>query len=160
MVLAEAFMKRNDLKKQITLMNETARENLWQDKSIPISFKKGSKINPSDAYTKAVELMQELQALNTAITEANMVNNKLLRDLETTTARIALIDSILQDSKNYPGDRVKERNYATNEAIFVDFEWNIDTQKLQETQEALTAHKRELEKELAHNNYSIEVKGY
>ena len=49
MVLAEAFMKRNDLKKEIAELTQAAKDNLWQDKELPLDFAKGTKVNPQVA---------------------------------------------------------------------------------------------------------------
>jgi len=157
MILAEAFMKRNDLKKQIAKLTESAIQNLWQDKSLPINFDKGTKVNPSLAYSQAVKLMTELQALNIAIAEANYANNKILRELETTTARIALIEGVLQVAQMYPGDRQRERTYGETTPLTIENEWLIDPQALQSELITLQERKRELEKELAHNNFVMGV---
>lgn len=157
MILAEAFMKRNDLKKQITALTQSATQNLWQDKSLPINFEKGTKVNPEVAYLKAVELMGELQALNIAIANANSANNAILRELETTTAKIALTESILQTAQMYPGDKVRERTYGEISNTVVENEWLIDPQFIQTELKNLQDKKRELEKTLAHNNFVTEV---
>ena len=46
MILAEAFMKRNDLKREIAELTQAARDNLWQDKELPIDFDKGHQGQP------------------------------------------------------------------------------------------------------------------
>ena len=74
MVLAEAFMKRNDLKKEIAELTQAAKDNLWQDKELPLDFAKGTKVNPQVAYEKAITLMESLEALNVAIAIANQAN--------------------------------------------------------------------------------------
>jgi len=157
MILAEAFMKRNDLKKQIAKLTESATQNLWQDKSMPINFDKGIKVNPAEAYSQAVKLMTELQTLNVAIAEANTTNNKILRELETTTARIALVEGVLQVARMYPGDKQRERTYGEVSTITIENEWIIDPQGLQSELKSLQERKRDLEKELAHNNFVMQV---
>ncbi len=157
MILAEAFMKRNDLKKQIAKLTESATQNLWQDKSLPINFDKGTKVNPSLAYSQAVKLMTELQTLNVAIAVANTANNKILRELETTTARIALVEGVLQVAQMYPGDKQRERTYGETAPLTIENEWLIDPQTLQSELTTLQERKRDLEKELAHSNFVTEV---
>lgn len=157
MILAEAFMKRNDLKKQIAVLTQSATQNLWQDKSLPVNFDKGIKVHPGDAYRQAVDLMTELQALNIAIAVANNANNATLRELETTTARIALVESVLQTAQMYPGDKVRERTYGETTQLTIENEWLIDPQSLQSELKSLQERKRDLEKILAHSNFVTEV---
>jgi len=157
MILAEAFMKRNDLKKQIAVLTVSATQNLWQDKSLPVNFNKGTKVNPSLAYSQAVKLMTELQALNVAIAVANSANNATLRELETTTARIALVESVLQTAQMYPGDKVRERSYGEVSPDIIENEWLVDPQTLQSELKSLQERKRDLEKTLAHSNFVTEV---
>jgi hypothetical protein len=159
MVLAEAFMKRNDLKKQIALLTKAAGDNLWQDKSLPINFDKGTKVNPAVAYEKAITLMGELKNLNIAIAEANQVNSATLRDLETTTAQISLMESVLQAAERYPGDKQRERDYVEGGIVNVvrENEWLVDPQALRVSLDEAQKHKRDLEKKLAHNNFVTEV---
>jgi len=157
MVLAEAFMKRNDIKKQIAVLTTSAVQNLWQDKSLPINFDKGIKINPTKAYFKISDLMTELQALNVAIANANVSNNTILRELETTTARIALTESVLQYAQSYPGDKVRSHSYGEITSEITENEWLIDPQGMQKELKDLQDKKRDLEKSLAHNNFVTEV---
>ena len=157
MILAEAFMKRNDLKKQIAALTASATQNLWEDKALPTNFSKGIKVHPKDAYSQAVGLMEELQNLNVAIAKANVVNTKVLRDLETTTARIALAELVLRFALMYPGDKVREQGYGQVESRIVENEWLIDPQSVKSDLDTLQAHKRDLEKSLAHSNFVTEV---
>ena len=159
MVLAEAFMKRNDLKKQIAKLTELATDNLWQDKTLPINFDKGTKVHPVSAYGKVVAKMAELQALNVAIAKANGINSEVLRDLETTTAAIAFHEQIVEVADRYPGDKVRDRDYVDNAVVSItrENEWLIDPQSVQERLAELRNHKRDLEKTLAHNNFVTEV---
>ena len=156
MVLAEAFMKRNDLKKQIVSLTAAAGRNLWQDKSMPINFDTGLHVHPSQAYDSVTALMVDLQNLNVAIAAANTINSGILRDLETTTARLEFIEQILQEAERYPGDKVREQTYSSEPRI-IENEWIINPKKIQEEQETLQKRKRELEKILAHNNFVTEV---
>lgn len=160
MVLAEAFMKRNDLKKQISQFTDAAVRNLWQNKNLPLSFRKGVKTNPREAYDTVMKLMSELQALNIAITQANIVNNEKLRELETVSARIALLESVVQEAARYPGDKIKETEYVGREfnTVILENEWLIDPAQVQNELDHLKEHKRELEKALAHSNFVTEVK--
>lgn len=159
MVLAEAFMKRNDLKKEITELTQSAIQNLWQDKELPIDFDKGTKIHPGTAYEQAIDKMRELKHLNIAIADANQVNSETLRDLETTTAEIALVEQVLGGAARYPGDKVKEREYVGNEVASVTHynEWLIDAPAVKSELIGLKNHKRDLEKQLAHSNFITEV---
>ena len=157
MILAEAFMKRNDLKKQIAALTQSATQNLWQDKALPINFDKGIKVSPAIAYRRAVDLMTELQALNVAVAVANATNNATLRELETTTARIALVEGVLQTAQMYPGDKVRERTYGETAPSTIENEWIIDPQALQVELKTLQERKRSLEKTLAHSNFVTEV---
>ena len=157
MVLAEAFMKRNDLKKQITALTQAASQNLWQDQALPINFDKGIKVNPKVAYKQAVDMMAQLLRLNIAIANANTVNNETLRNLETTIARLSLVEQVLQAAGNYPGDKIRERNYGDDAVRFIENSWLINPQELQTTLKNLQEHKRALEKTLAHNNFITEV---
>jgi hypothetical protein len=156
-ILAEAFMKRNDLKKEIAGLLSAASSNLWQDKSMPINFEKGIKVNPRIAYSQALQKMNELQQLNVAIAKANLANNELLRDLETTTAKISLMELILAAAQRYPGDKHRERTYDSSGDIITENEWLIDPQEVQEELKSLQSRKRDLEKSLAHNNFTTEV---
>jgi hypothetical protein len=159
MVLAEAFMKRNDLKKKIAVLSAAAAENLWQDKSLPTTFMQGVKQNPKDAYVRANELMSELQALNAAIAKANIVNSDMLRELETVSARIALHEGIVRMAANYPGDKVRDRDYVGHEVVTItrENEWLIDPSAVQVELARLRDRKRELEKALQHSNFVTEV---
>ncbi len=159
MVLAEAFMKRNDLKKKIAVLSEAASQNLWQDKSMPQTFISGVKMNPKEAYKRASELMTELQNLNAAIAKANVVNNDMLRELETTSARISLHESIVRMAANYPGDKVRDHEYVGREftTITRENEWLIDPNAVQAELARLRDRKRELEKALQHSNFVTEV---
>lgn len=156
MVLAEAFMKRNDLKKQIAVFTASATQNLWQDVTLPINFNKGTKIHPKIAFEESMKLMSELQQLNTAIAAANIANNEILRELETTIAKISLIESILKNADSYPGDKVRVPSYSGEDRI-VENEWLIDPQFLQSQLKELQEKKRSLEKTLAHNNFTIQI---
>jgi len=159
MVLAEAFMKRNDLKKKIAALSEAATSNLWQDKSLPISFTSSVKIHPKEAYERVSQLMGELQALNIAIAKANTVNNDMLRELETVSARISLHESIVRVAANYPGDKVRDHEYVGREITSVtrENEWLIDPNAVQAELTRLYDRKRELEKALQHSNFVTEV---
>jgi hypothetical protein len=157
MVLAEAFMKRNDLKKQIAGLTISATQNLWEDKDLPIDFDKGIKVHPADSYKQAIELMTELQLLNVAIAKANMVNNETLRDLETTTARIALVESIIAHAAMFPGDKQREQNYGETTPRIIENEWLINPKEVQDSLKILQEHKRDLEKTLQHSNFVTEV---
>jgi hypothetical protein len=152
-------MKRNDLKKKISVLSEAASSNLWQDKSLPMTFIPGVKMNPKDAYVRVNELMSELQALNVAIAKANVVNNDMLRELETVSARIALHEGIVRMAANYPGDKVRERDYVSHEAVTVtrENEWLIDPSAVQAELARLRDRKRELEKALQHSNFVTPV---
>jgi len=156
MILAEAFMKRNDLKKQIATLTASATQNLWQDTSLPVNFNKGTKVNPNTAFEEIMKLMSELQALNTAIGVANLANNEILRELETTTAKISIVESILRNAELYPGDKARIPSYSSEDRI-VENEWLIDPQLLQSQLKELQEKKRSLEKTLAHNNFTIQV---
>jgi len=159
MVLAEAFMERNDLKKKIAALTDHATSNLWQESTLPINFDKGTKVHPLIAYNKAKNLMDRLQKLNVAIATANQINSEMLRDLETTTAEISLAEKVLQSAEGYPGDKYRDRDYVGSEVVTItrENEWLIDPQKLQEELKALREHKRDLEKSLQHNNFLTEV---
>lgn len=157
MVLAEAFMKRNDLKKEIASLLSSASSDLWQDKSMPINFETGVKVHPRTAYTLVIQKMDELQNLNVAIANANLVNNRELRELETTTAKISLMELILTSARGYPGDKYRERNYSDNSDTIIENEWLINPQEIREELKFLQSRKRDLEKILAHNNFVTEV---
>lgn len=159
MVLAEAFMKRNDLKKKIAVLSEAAAENLWQDKSLPTTFIDGVKMNPKDAYKRASDLMTELQNLNVAIAKANVVNNEMLRELETISARISLHESIVRMAQNYPGDKVRDRDYVDGNIVNItrENEWLIEPSAVQVELARLRDRKRDLEKALQHSNFVTEV---
>lgn len=159
MVLAEAFMKRNDLKKKIAALSAAASQNLWQDKSLPQTFIAGVKINPKEAYTRVSQLMDELQTLNTAIAKANVVNNEMLRELETVSARISFHEDIVKMAAHYPGDKVRDNEYVGREytTIVRENEWLIDPQAVQAELARLRERKRDLEKALAHSNFVTEV---
>lgn len=159
MVLAEAFMKRNDLKKKIAVLSEAASSNLWQDKSLPMTFIQGVKLNPKEAYERASQLMGELQTLNIAIAKANVVNNDMLRELETTSARISLHESVVQMAARYPGDKVRDTEYQGREVVTItrENEWLIDPNSVQAELARLRDRKRELEKALQHSNFVTEV---
>lgn len=159
MVLAEAFMKRNDLKKKIAFLSEAAAQNLWQDKETPQTFISGVKMNPKEAYTRASELMTELQNLNAAIAKANVVNSDMLRELETTSARISLHENIVRMAAMYPGDKVRDRDYSSRDVVMItrENEWLIDPVAVQAELARLRDRKRELEKALQHSNFVTEV---
>ncbi len=158
MVLAEAFMKRNDLKKKIAELHIAATDNLWQDKDLPKTFT--ATLPPKDAFIAAMEAMDELQALNIAIAEANISNNSLLRELETLSARISLHESILQNVRRYPGDKVRDTDYSLRDTTSVirENELLIEPELIKAGLDKLSERKREVEKKLAHNNFVTEVK--
>ena len=159
MVLAEAFMKRNDLKKEIAKLTESVTQNLWQDSSLPINFAKGTKVHPDQAYKQITSLMTDLQNLNVAIAVANSVNNGTLRELETTTARISLLEKIVAVADCYPGDKIRDREYVSGEMVAVvrENEWLVDPQVFQAELKTLQDKKRDLEKALAHSNFTVQV---
>jgi hypothetical protein len=157
MILAEAFMKRNDLKKQIINLTSSTYQNLWQEVGLPINFGKGTKVDPKIAYIEVMKLMDELKTLNVAISKANTVNVDILREIETIIAKIALIEGILNAAKMYPGDKIRERNYGEVTNSVIENEWLIDPQSLQVELQNLQNKKRDLEKFLSHNNFVTEV---
>ena len=159
MVLAEAFMKRNDLKKKIAVLSSAASENLWQNKSLPTTFIDGVKMNPKTAYLKAMSFMTDLQNLNAAIAKANVVNSDMLRELETVSARISLHEGIVQKASYYPGDKVRDRDYVDGNVVNItrENEWLIDPVAVQAELASLRDRKRELEKALQHSNFVTEV---
>jgi hypothetical protein len=103
--------------------------------------------------------MVELRILNVAIAKANEVNCERLRELETTTAMIALAEQVIAMAANYPGDKVRSREYVGNEVATVthENEWNIDAQAFKAELVTLKERKRDLEKQLQHSNFITEV---
>ena len=152
--LSEAFMLRNDLKKRIQELTPYASSSLWNEKGLPPPFIGGS-VHPLDALIEIEALMDRLQALNVAITEANIANNGLLRELETVTARIAVLEQVKRAYASFPGSRVRNRNYMENSPEFIEYDLIGDPVVILETLTAATARKREIEKALTRNNASL-----
>lgn len=152
--LSEAFMLRNDLKKRIQELTPYASSSLWNEKGLPHKFV-GSKVNPIEALAEIEAIMVRLQALNVAITEANLKNNAFLRELETITARIALLERIKDAYAGYPGDKVRNSRYMDNGPEFLDHELVGDPLVIVQKLADASARKREIEKALARNNASI-----
>lgn len=160
MTLAEAFMKRNDLKKEIEELTVHATNYLWQDKETPVDFGDDFKLMPNEALQKALARMDDLTRLNIAIDRANDANRELLQKLRTLSVKISLYESIVRAAKNFPGKKVRDTSLMADGQKFprfIEYEWNIDPVKIQKDLVELKTQKRNLERLLQKNNYSIEV---
>ncbi len=156
--LAEAFMLRNDIKKDIKKLTEAANQNQWEEKSLPFDFKKGTKKNPADAYKEALEKMSTLQTLNENITAVNLTNNKLLRENETITAKIAFMEEVFEHLRRFPGEKSRNPFYDSNKGDSIQFYEYIlllDPNSVSAELEAAKLRKRAIEKELYHNNFTL-----
>lgn len=156
--LAEAFMLRNDLKKEITELTEQSTKNLWEEKDLPIDFTNGTKMNPSKAIEECLAKMEKLQLLGEAISAANIANNKLLRENETITAKIMFLEMVYDLLKSYPGDKIRNRFYNKDDESsqqFLENKMLVDAKGIDNQITEMKLRKRAIEKELAHNNFTI-----
>lgn len=161
--LAEAFMLRNDLKKEIEVLKSllvVGRTQLWQDKSCPKTFIENVTFHPEESYNKVCALMDKLCKLNIAIANANSANNEILQKLQTLSAKIALQETIVRLAMEFPGTHVKEQIYnrdGTVTDIEKDYQLLIDPSDIKMQLEASKRAKRAFEKDLHKNNYRIEI---
>lgn len=157
--LAEAFMLRNDIKKEISTLTEAAKKYLWEDKNLPIDFTNGTKTHPAKSLEEALKKMDELQLLNSNITVANLKNNSLLRENETVIAKIAFLSEVFVYIKEYPGDKIRNLYYSKDspEFQFTENKLLIDPKEVERLLTNTKIRKREIEKELAHNNFTITI---
>lgn len=158
--LQEAFGKRNDIKREIEELKESAAKNLWCETEVPIDFEIGTIIAPSVAIKKTIELMDELSILNKKIYEANIANNDLLRSLETIGAKISFYEKIVSNMKLFPG--TKARNPWFNKADstskeFINNSLNVTPAEINEALDSLKKEKRHVEESLRYNNYTLTI---
>lgn len=158
--LQEAFGKRNDIKREIEEIKGSATENLWHDADMPVNFEIGTVIAPQKAIEKTIELMDALSELNKKIYEANVANNKLLRDLETIGAKISFYEKIVSRMKLFPGERERNRWYnkdTEGSKEFINNVLNVSPKDINETLDKLKKEKRHVEEVLRHNNYTLTI---
>lgn len=163
MTLAEAFMLRNDLKKEIEDFKRPFEtpDYLWRTKDFEKTYIDGYTYKPSTSYEAVLDRIQQLQRLNTAIEKANVENIDLLQEIQALGAKIAFLETIIQNIRRYPGSVAKERTYDSVkgvwEDIIVEYELLIDVDLVKKEYEKCKKRKRELEKHLQKNNFRIEI---
>lgn len=158
--LQEAFGKRNDIKREIEEIKGSATENLWHDAELPVNFEIGTVIAPQKAIEKTIELMDALSELNKKIYEANVANNKLLRDLETIGAKISFYEKIVSNMRNFPGTKVRNpwfNKEDANSREFITNSLNVSPNEINKTLSSLKKEKRRVEEALRHNNYTLTI---
>lgn len=158
--LQEAFGKRNDIKREIEELKQFTVQRLWDEKTNPTNFENGTVIHPKTALSKVIELMDTLSKLNKVIYEANVVNNELLRDLETVGAKISLYESIVSGLRRYPGDKERNRYYdreVDGSKEFLENTFNVDPKEINEKLAFFKKEKRRIEDALRHNNYTLKI---
>jgi len=152
MTLAEAFMERNDIKKEIETLKELSQRNVY--------FEKGMVSNPKNKeYILALtNNMDKLCSLNIAIGEANLANNSFIKKVETVNSKIAYFNELKSLVSSFK-EKQRASPYApegSNE--FIEFETTITYEEVIEIIRNLEREKRALEKELARNNSVITIK--
>jgi len=149
MTLVEAFMERNDIKKEI-LMLSSDLNNIVTEKGEDV-FIKGISTDPKESVITVLNKMEELRNLNIAIAKANLVNHEILKSLETIDAKIHFLDSVKERAKTY---KPKLRNSFRKETDpeFIEYTLNIDAEFVNTELINLKKEKRDLEKTLSKNN--------
>lgn len=146
MVLQEAFMERNDLRKKINRLVGEMNTVLVTEEGETPQFDASAKL---DAVNK---LESELYDLNCKIDHANQVNIEKLQKLKFYDEQI----------KNYSNIRSvllswnRKRNIGYGDAVQI-MQKNLDLIQISNELEALEKNRRDLDKALQKSNWQTEI---